>query len=408
MLLKSVSLSGIVAILYILLQQAVVIMLARENSMHLAMFGILDATVALVPAFLMFGGDPCFQVRSNAVGNCRNYPLEYLGGVFGVYALLTPLFILALVFLFDDWLMIWIAGLSSLLAYATASVARFNRNFVLATLLERSPMLAVFGAAMLWLNLNLFHSYTSLSQVILFFLLGAVILIVISTRGQLSGLKFGFREIRGLLYSGNRIDGMVVYFWATAVLVYVYERADQFLAYYVFGPDVMAAYYAVLKLSFLGRLLSSFSLPFTIAQFSRLASRDLRASLHSWLSVGGGLTLLSLVLLLPLIAFPREVLQYVYGNEYSEYGDILCLVAISMVFSCWNQVAVAYLGALGASKFVFFNSLAVILLQMSVFLFLSGSIGAEALAVSRLTASIFGFAALLLAVRSAYMNSRIN
>ncbi|TVL53753.1 hypothetical protein AYI98_01000 [Shewanella algae] len=390
--------TGIISIVTIVIQFLVVTVLGKQGPEMLASYNLIEIVFAFIPAFLLIGGDPYYQYKINNL-ECDNsrviFHFKYVLYSFLLLFILASSLLSFYYFFSDknlkDFYFLILVSLASYLIYISSFAERANLNILKSSIIERT--------------FYLINGVVILSTVVVFGYTGEVDVVfnaaLISSVAVVPYMLFRFvvfchknREVLSSSFDigfSSVFDKGALYFWLTAITIFIYERVDQvFIAHY-FEYAILGFYFACYKLSFILRLVTNVVYSVIYPYLAKFTKTDLSKALHMHKLSLYFTSVVAISLSLPLLFFPRQILEIVYDNRYVEYSFLLKIVALSMIFSCVNQVNFALINAKGKSKFIFYNSLVCVALQFIFIYMFYLKLGVLAVGVARLVAVSFGF-----------------
>lgn len=375
-----------VSALAIIIQMSVVSYLSRSAAEYVAFIAIFELFTAWVIAVCFFGGEQHFVNVFNRSKSSAHVLSTYL---ITYFLLLIPFSFVFFAFHRLDYINtggfdvvgLYLICVTIGLAVIIAAYFRSQLKILLASSLEKLTVCSVYVMLLVFVLCDgddLDRYLTLLSIVYLGFLLYFV-------RGELSLSRNSLGISKDIFSKGG------FYFFSTLLIILLYERIDQMVILDRFSLTDLAGYFACFKLAFLIRFISKSVNSAMYPYLSKLSSNNDDKAEDLFKDIKLVNFSIAIILSLPLVFFSKEIISFIYGENFIEYSKVLQVMAIALIVSVSNQSDFNLMNSRGYSNYFLINSVLTVIVQCTVIIFLIKSMGVFSLVLAKYLAVIFGF-----------------
>jgi O-antigen/teichoic acid export membrane protein len=377
----------------VFLQLVFIAFLARVNTELVGLLGVVELLIAGLLAVSYFGGEQYylnFKNKTN-VDILSITGFHFIVSLFIVFIILSVYILLGMdaasnYSLLEEILLV-IVGLMIVWVAVLVSALRSELKLTNAIILEK------FFPVMASLAFLIFSLYASDS---LKYINPIFVLLIVSSSALIFSVVnflalFSWKRSDFSLVFKNYLSKEGFYFYATALLVLLFERIDQIVVLKQFGLSELAGYYACYKLAFAVRFLTKTINVAIYPLMSKYASNSASELTLLASNIKELNFIIASSLCLPIFLFSESIILVVFGEKYVIFNGVLELMTIALLISSSNQVDFNLLNSKGLSRYFFKNSILTVSVQLLAIYFTYEAYGIMSLAYARVLSVFIGF-----------------
>jgi len=390
---NGVASSTLISASAVFIQLLLIAYLARVDTTLVGLLGVVELSIAWLLAVLYFGGEQYYLNVKNKKGVNK---LSITGFHF-FYSLILAIFLVTVYFLTDIDISIEYSLLEEMLILSIAimivwvailvSALRGELKLTLAITLEKS--FPVISAIILCLYSLCAAGDGEHINAIYLLVIFSFLILVFTVKLVFFGADTPKSDVHLKFKSYFSKEGL--FFYATALLILVFERVDQLVVLKHFGLNELAGYYACYKLAFAVRFITKTINIAVYPLMSRYANDlgDELALVTSDIKVLNFIIAISLCI--PMFLFSELIIEVIFGEKFLVYKSVLELMTIALLISTSNQVDFNYLNSKGLSRYFFSNSVLTVSVQLLTIYFTYEYYGISSLAYARVFSVFAGY-----------------
>lgn len=190
------------------------------------------------------------------------------------------------------------------------------------------------------------------------------------------------------LYNPKRIFKYSFYLYLSGIIIFSYEKLDQFIIMTNFNIEVLGIYFACYKISLLAKFIPKTMNQSLLPTFSKMISTDDKSSIEKYHNKNIKFNVIFSALISGFVVIFSGNILSLYGIEYSEYSWLLSGLICLFFLGAPGQVNSNLIGIIGNGKKMMTISGLVVVVQIIVMFSTVSYIGLWAILFARLCAVI--------------------